>query len=309
MSTTPSIKPIPKPGSVQENAEHAAHLALISLGIKPIFSSEIAQEGELSGPSQKRKLSTRSSSRNVKVKVDKIAGASSSSIRRSQNANNSLKSNLILRPIVVSKINTSNVGDASDDTCDYPTCLKSAKGYTKGMCRTHGGHTCCKHPVGCGRKAQLKGLCTAHGGGRKCTYGNGCPKLSKGKGGRCFEHGGGKPCSKDGCAMRARVNTFCGAHAPKCTHASICTNRVVAKGLCSMHGGGTKCKYAGGNCKTPAHKFGLCSAHGDGMETKCKHPSGCIKYRQVKRLCKAHARLDREAEQSKIVKRENNLLM
>jgi hypothetical protein len=86
---------------------------------------------------------------------------------------------------------------------------------------------------------------------------------------------------------------LCGAHAAKCSHDGGCTRRVVAKGFCSQHGGGTKCRHGSGTCMTPAHKHGLCSAHGDGLETKCKHPSGCVRYRQVKGLCKSHARMER----------------
>jgi hypothetical protein len=148
--------------------EHTAHLALVSLARVPVSSGLEQVEG-------KRKNKTQSNKRSVKARTADGLGPSAL--------------------------------EGDEEICHHPGCPKSSRGYTKGLCRAHGGHTRCKHSSGCTKKSQLRGLCTAHGGGKRCqNVGGECTKLAKGKGGLCFEHGGGTACAQDGCTMRARVN-------------------------------------------------------------------------------------------------------
>ncbi|PKA59037.1 putative WRKY transcription factor 19 [Apostasia shenzhenica] len=145
--------------------------------------------------------------------------------------------------------------------CQFPGCLKGARG-ASGLCIAHGGGRRCQKS-GCQKGAEGKTIyCKAHGGGRRCEH-LGCTKSAEGRTDHCIAHGGGRRCGKDSCTRAARGKS----------------------GLCIRHGGGKRCRWE--NCtKSAEGQSGLCIAHGGGR--RCQYPE-CTKGAQGSTMfCKAH---------------------
>ncbi|PKU67060.1 uncharacterized protein LOC110092206 [Dendrobium catenatum] len=150
---------------------------------------------------------------------------------------------------------------SSTKYCQYPDCVKGARG-ASGHCIAHGGgQRCQKADCQKGAEGRTK-YCKAHGGGRRCEF-LGCMKSAEGRTDYCIAHGGGRRCSKDGCTRAARGKS----------------------GLCIRHGGGKRCQME--KCtKSAEGQSGLCIAHGGGK--RCKFPE-CTKGAQGSTMyCKAH---------------------
>ncbi|KAL6615601.1 hypothetical protein ACP70R_037871 [Stipagrostis hirtigluma subsp. patula] len=146
-------------------------------------------------------------------------------------------------------------------SCQFPGCMKGARG-ASGYCIAHGGGRRCQKP-GCQKGAEGRTIyCKAHGGGRRCQY-LGCTKSAEGRTDHCIAHGGGRRCSHEGCSRAARGKS----------------------GLCIRHGGGKRCQVE--NCtKSAEGHSGLCIAHGGGR--RCQFPD-CTKGAQGStKFCKAH---------------------
>ncbi|CAO2176679.1 unnamed protein product [Urochloa humidicola] len=145
--------------------------------------------------------------------------------------------------------------------CQFPGCMKGARG-ASGRCIAHGGGRRCQKS-GCQKGAEGRTIyCKAHGGGRRCQF-LGCTKSAEGRTEHCIAHGGGRRCSHEGCSRAARGKS----------------------GLCIKHGGGKRCQKE--NCtKSAEGHSGLCIAHGGGR--RCQFPD-CTKGAQGStKFCKAH---------------------
>ncbi|KAL6842578.1 hypothetical protein ACP4OV_027422 [Aristida adscensionis] len=146
-------------------------------------------------------------------------------------------------------------------SCQFPGCMKGARG-ASGHCIAHGGGRRCQKP-GCQKGAEGRTIyCKAHGGGRRCQF-LGCTKSAEGRTDHCIAHGGGRRCSHEDCSRAARGKS----------------------GLCIRHGGGKRCQME--NCtKSAEGHSGLCIAHGGGR--RCQFPD-CTKGAQGStKFCKAH---------------------
>ncbi|RLN22459.1 hypothetical protein C2845_PM07G16120 [Panicum miliaceum] len=164
---------------------------------------------------------------------------------------------------VASTSETTNPQLRSSNTksCQFPGCMKGARG-ASGRCIAHGGGRRCQKP-GCQKGAEGTTIyCKAHGGGRRCQF-LGCTKSAEGRTDNCIAHGGGRRCSHEGCSRAARGKS----------------------GLCIKHGGGKRCQKE--NCtKSAEGHSGLCIAHGGGR--RCQFPD-CTKGAQGStKFCKAH---------------------
>ncbi|XP_006644380.1 uncharacterized protein LOC102713682 [Oryza brachyantha] len=145
--------------------------------------------------------------------------------------------------------------------CQFPGCVKGARG-ASGRCIAHGGGRRCQKP-GCQKGAEGRTIyCKAHGGGRRCQF-LGCTKSAEGRTDHCIAHGGGRRCSHEGCSRAARGKS----------------------GLCIRHGGGKRCQKE--NCIRSAEGHsGFCISHGGGR--RCQFPE-CSKGAQGStKFCKAH---------------------
>jgi hypothetical protein len=165
--------------------------------------------------------------------------------------------------LVDSTSEESNPQQCNSDTkgCQFPGCMKGARG-ASGHCIAHGGGRRCQKP-GCQKGAEGRTIyCKAHGGGRRCQF-LGCTKSAEGRTDHCIAHGGGRRCGHEGCPRAARGKS----------------------GFCIKHGGGKRCQKE--NCtKSAEGHSGLCIAHGGGR--RCQFPE-CTKGAQGStKFCKAH---------------------
>jgi hypothetical protein len=72
-----------------------------------------------------------------------------------------------------------------------------------------------------------------------------------------------------------------------CRFDSGCDNIIQSNGLCTAHGGGKRCQYAGGCGKSARSPTSYCKAHGGGK--RCQHAGGCEKGAQSPTFyCVAH---------------------
>ncbi|KAF8675985.1 hypothetical protein HU200_047488 [Digitaria exilis] len=164
---------------------------------------------------------------------------------------------------VASSSETTNphLRNSNTKSCEFPGCMKGARG-ASGRCIAHGGGRRCQKP-GCQKGAEGRTIfCKAHGGGRRCQF-LGCTKSAEGRTDHCIGHGGGRRCNHEGCSRAARGKS----------------------GLCIKHGGGKRCQKE--NCtKSAEGHSGLCIAHGGGR--RCQYPD-CTKGAQGStKFCKAH---------------------
>lgn len=160
-----------------------------------------------------------------------------------------------------SETTNSQQRNSNAKSCQFPGCVKGARG-ASGRCIAHGGGRRCQKP-GCEKGAEGRTIyCKAHGGGRRCQF-LGCTKSAEGRTDHCIAHGGGRRCSHEGCSRAARGKS----------------------GLCIKHGGGKRCQKE--NCtKSAEGHSGLCIAHGGGR--RCQFPD-CTKGAQGStKFCKAH---------------------
>lgn len=160
-----------------------------------------------------------------------------------------------------SETTNSQLRNNNTKSCQFPGCMKGARG-ASGRCIAHGGGRRCQKP-GCQKGTEGRTIyCKAHGGGRRCQF-LGCTKSAEGRTDHCIAHGGGRRCSHEGCSRAARGKS----------------------GLCIKHGGGKRCQKE--NCtKSAEGHSGLCIAHGGGR--RCQFPD-CTKGAQGStKFCKAH---------------------
>ncbi|KAJ1284375.1 hypothetical protein BS78_03G199000 [Paspalum vaginatum] len=167
------------------------------------------------------------------------------------------------KSLVASTSETSNPKPHNSNTksCQFPGCVKGARG-ASGHCIAHGGGRRCQKS-GCQKGAEGRTIyCKSHGGGKRCQY-LGCTKSAEGRTDHCIAHGGGRHCDHEGCSRAARGKS----------------------GLCIKHGGGKRCQKE--NCtKSAEGHSGLCIAHGGGR--RCQFPD-CTKGAQGStKFCKAH---------------------
>jgi hypothetical protein len=182
---------------------------------------------------------------------------------------------ILLCPVISPTMFTSTttlVGGSSEGTnpqqrssntkgCQFPGCMKGARG-ASGRCIAHGGGRRCQKPC-CQKGAEGRTIyCKAHGGGRRCQF-LGCTKSAEGRTDHCIAHGGGRRCGHEGCPRAARGKS----------------------GFCIKHGGGKRCQME--NCtKSAEGHYSLCIAHGGGR--RCQFPD-CSKGAQGStKFCKAH---------------------
>uniref|UniRef100_A0A0E0GB19 WRKY19-like zinc finger domain-containing protein n=1 Tax=Oryza nivara TaxID=4536 RepID=A0A0E0GB19_ORYNI len=170
--------------------------------------------------------------------------------------------------------------------CQFPGCVKGARG-ASGHCIAHGGGRRCQKP-GCQKGAEGRTIyCKAHGGGRRCQF-LGCTKSAEGRTDHCIAHGGGRRCSHDGCSRAARGKSgLCIRHGggKRCQKENCIRSAEGHSGFCISHGGGRRCQFP--ECTKGAQgstKF--CKAHGGGK--RCTF-SGCNKGAEGSTLfCKGH---------------------
>jgi len=158
--------------------------------------------------------------------------------------------------------------------CQYPGCVKGARG-ASGRCIGHGGGRRC-HKPGCSKGAEGNTIfCKAHGGGRRCEF-LGCTKSAEGRTDNCIAHGGGRRCSHEGCSRAARGRCgLCIKHGggKRCTQVN-CTKSAEGKsGLCISHGSGRRCLFAGCS-KGSLGSTPFCRGHGGGK--CCLHEGGGV---------------------------------
>ncbi|XP_062215579.1 uncharacterized protein LOC133916061 isoform X2 [Phragmites australis] len=190
-------------------------------------------------------------------KITNEVNASTASLVISSTIFTSVKSQVACTSKATSPQQRSN----NTKSCQFPGCMKRARG-ASGHCIAHGGGRRCQKP-GCQKGAEGRTIyCKAHGGGRRCQY-LGCTKSAEGRTDHCIAHGGGRRCSHEGCSRAARGKS----------------------GLCIKHGGGKRCQKE--NCtKSAEGHSGLCIAHGGGR--RCQF-FDCTKGAQGStKFCKAH---------------------
>ncbi|KAH7658235.1 hypothetical protein IHE45_17G074100 [Dioscorea alata] len=155
-------------------------------------------------------------------------------------------------------------------SCQFPGCMKGARG-ASGRCIAHGGGRRCLKP-GCNKGAEGKTVfCKAHGGGRRCSE-LGCTKSAEGRTERCIAHGGGRRCKNEGCPRAARGKSgLCIRHGggKRCQQEGCPRSAEGHSGLCISHGGGRRCQFS--ECKKGAQGSTMfCKAHGGGK--RCTYP-------------------------------------
>lgn len=185
-----------------------------------------------------------------------------------------------------SPTNRPNNRTGNAKTCQYPGCIKGARG-ASGKCIAHGGGRRCQKD-GCGKGAEGRTIfCKAHGGGRRCEH-LGCTKSAEGRTDFCIAHGGGRRCNHDGCARAARGRSgLCIRHGggKRCTHPLCPKSAEGHTGLCIAHGGGRRCQFPQCN-KGAQGSTNYCKAHGGGK--RCTYP-GCQKGAEGSTpFCKGH---------------------
>jgi hypothetical protein len=189
-------------------------------------------------------------------------------------------------PVQLETHNSHSNRTGNTKTCQYPGCVKGARG-ASGKCIAHGGGRRCQKD-GCTKGAEGRTIyCKAHGGGRRCEY-LGCTKSAEGRTDFCIAHGGGRRCNHEGCTHAARGKSgLCILHGggKRCTHPMCPKSAEGHTGLCIAHGGGRRCQYP--QCTKGAQGSTVfCKAHGGGK--RCTYP-GCSKGAEGSTpFCKGH---------------------
>eukprot|EP00729_Bicosta_minor_P032479 gene32479-biopygen11147 len=198
-------------------------------------------------------------------------------------------------------------GGENAKVCSVDGCSNTGK--ARGLCTTHGKKPCSME--GCTTKAHARGLCTKHGAYGKCVA-MGCVTNALKRGGHCFAHSKKVACAHPNCstplvpgkgvcvkhgafgictAWGCKTNAapgkkgHCMKHSkdkPTCS-TSDCSNGVVARGLCYVHGARGFCSTAG--CDSGARKDGLCFKHG--AKKICLF-NDCTTAAQSRGLCGRH---------------------
>eukprot|EP00729_Bicosta_minor_P007312 gene7312-biopygen16920 len=168
--------------------------------------------------------------------------------------------------------------------CSVESC--TTKESARGLCGKHGAYGKCVQ-IGCVTNALKRGgHCSKHSKKVACAAPNCSTPLVAGKG-VCAKHGAHGICTAWGCKTNARVGKkgHCMKHSkdkPTCS-TSDCSNSVVARGLCAMHGARGFCSTAG--CDSGAKKDGLCFKHG--AYGFCTFDD-CKTYAKARGLCGRH---------------------
>ncbi|KAG2590191.1 hypothetical protein PVAP13_5NG280400 [Panicum virgatum] len=174
--------------------------------------------------------------------------------------------------------------------CQKPGCLKGAEGTTI-YCKAHGGGRRCQF-LGCTKSAEgSTAFCKGHGGGKRCAFQGGgvCPKSVHGGTQYCVAHGGGKRCASTGCTKSARGRTeYCVRHGggKRCKSEGCTKSAQGSTDFCKAHGGGKRCSWGQAEVsfgigtqqcdRFVRSKTGFCSAHSALVQDHCVHGGGTL---------------------------------